>query len=123
MVAPASLIAAAALSVSSMLPRTSLAFAPQHANVVKSYASKKSPLQSVPSLIVFDLDNTLWTPELYQLRSIARQNKIPVAHKDVKLFDGAYNVIQQIKSDPDGKFANTKFAVASRTKVRRFAIL
>lgn len=76
--------------------------------------SKPSHMHSVPSLIVFDLDNTLWTPELYQLRTIARQNKIPIAHKDVKLFDGAHKVIRQIKSDP--KFANTKFAVASRTK-------
>ena len=34
----------------------------------------------------------------------------------MKLFDGAHKIIQQIKSDPDNRFANTKFAVASRTK-------
>jgi len=70
----------------------------------------------VPSLIVFDLDNTLWTPELYQLRSIARDNRHPVAHRDVKLFPGAHKIIQQIKEDPEKRFVNTKFAVASRTK-------
>lgn len=117
MVSPTALLASA-LSIISMFSST-LSFAPQHVNImVKRHASKRSPhfLQSVPSLIVFDLDNTLWTPELYQLRTIAQQNKDPVAHKDVKLFDGAHKIIQQIKSDRDSKFANTKFAVASRTK-------
>lgn len=76
--------------------------------------STSSSLPSLPSLIVFDLDNTLWTPELYQLRSIARANQNPVAHKDVQLFPAVKDIIRQIK---DGeRFANTKFAIASRTK-------
>lgn len=65
---------------------------------------------------MFDLDNTLWTPELYQLRKLARSNQYPVAHKDVKLFPGVKEIIEQIRNDNDGRFANTKFAVASRTK-------
>lgn len=73
-------------------------------------------LHAVPSLVVFDLDNTLWTPELYQLRKLARSNKHPVAHKDVKLFPAAKELIEEIRSDRDGIFAKTKFAVASRTK-------
>lgn len=77
-------------------------------------ASKSTSLNSVPSLIVFDLDNTLWTPELYQLRKLARNNQYPVAHQDVKLFPAARDMIMQMKKDE--KFANTKFAVASRTK-------
>lgn len=101
----------ALISLSSIF--SCVAFAPRHVNrVTKSFSS----LKSVPSLIVFDLDNTLWTPELYQLRSIARNNKLPVAHKDVKLFDGAHKIIQSIREDRDSRFANTKFAVASRTK-------
>jgi magnesium-dependent phosphatase 1 len=74
----------------------------------------------LPSLVVFDLDNTLWTPELYQLRTLERANQFPVAHKDVKLFPAAKEIIQQVKNDRngggEGHFAKTKFAVASRTK-------
>eukprot|EP00961_Rhodomonas_salina_P098145 1320921-Rhodomonas_salina.2 len=65
----------------------------------------------MPSLVVFDLDATLWTPELYQLRKLPgykdasdavlfhhrghdydtghTEGPGPVANKDVKLFDGA----------------------------------
>jgi len=75
----------------------------------------RTELCAVPSLIVFDLDNTLWTPELYQLRKLQRNNQIPVAHSDVKLFPAAWDIIQKIRNDPDDTFANTKFAVASRT--------
>jgi magnesium-dependent phosphatase 1 len=75
-----------------------------------------SSLNTVPSLIVFDLDNTLWTPELYQLRKLQRNNQYPVAYEDVKLFPAAWDIIQQIRNDPDDIYANTKFAVASRTK-------
>jgi magnesium-dependent phosphatase 1 len=66
-----------------------------------------------PKLIVFDLDNTLWTPELYTLRNIERDGTIPVARKDVNLFPGAQEILQMIH---DGKFNATQFAVASRTK-------
>ena len=69
-----------------------------------------------PALIVFDLDNTLWTPELYQLRSLQRQkNAMPRAGIDVDLFPGARAVIESIRSD-EGRWSNVRFAVASRTK-------
>mmetsp|Transcript_3509 Transcript_3509/g.7086 ORF Transcript_3509/g.7086 Transcript_3509/m.7086 type:complete len:480 (-) Transcript_3509:7-1446(-) len=84
--------------------------------VKRTLRMSNTPLKSVPSLIVFDLDNTLWTPELYQLRKLQRNNQYPVAHKDVKLFPAARDVINAIKKDPENKFSNTKFAVASRTK-------
>lgn len=42
-----------------------------------AFACDSLPATAVmPSLVVFDLDNTLWTPELYQLRK--RVCKIPV---------------------------------------------
>jgi magnesium-dependent phosphatase 1 len=74
---------------------------------------------SKPSLIVFDLDNTLWTPELYQLRKLERQGVTPVAGKDVKLFPGAQAILDRKRSD--GADAGTKFAVASRTKSGEWA--
>jgi len=83
-------------------------------SVASTTSTSTSSLNSVPSLIVFDLDNTLWTPELYQLRKLARNNQLPVAHKDVKLFPAAKEMIMEMKKDE--KYANTKFAVASRTK-------
>ncbi|KAL7516769.1 hypothetical protein ACHAWX_001748 [Stephanocyclus meneghinianus] len=108
------------LLLSLLLPHKfpfAFAFAPRHANGATGSTSGRAVyLRSVPSLIVFDLDNTLWTPELYQLRSIARDNRHPVAHRDVKLFPGAHKIIQQIKEDPEKRFVSTKFAVASRTK-------
>ena len=79
----------------------------------KSLSSSGTSSTSAPSLVVFDLDNTLWTPELYQLRNIERSNRCPVAHKDVQLFPAAKDVIQQIRN---GNYPGTKFAVASRTK-------
>mmetsp|Transcript_48384 Transcript_48384/g.102894 ORF Transcript_48384/g.102894 Transcript_48384/m.102894 type:complete len:499 (+) Transcript_48384:47-1543(+) len=92
-------------------------FTPIGAKLTRTTASSSTlHLHALPSLIVFDLDNTLWTPELYQLRKIARSNRYPVAHQDVKLFPAAKEIIQQIKNEREGRFAETKFAVASRTK-------
>ena len=80
--------------------------------------NKNSGIFAVPPrVIVFDLDNTLWTPELYQLRRLERANTIPVAGKDVKLFDGAKeildNIIPNLSSDGSTK---PILAIASRTK-------
>lgn len=74
----------------------------------------------LPSLIVFDLDNTLWTPELYQLRKLQSMDVNPVAGRDVKLFPAAKSIVESIRSSPE-KWANTKFAVASRTKSVQWA--
>lgn len=76
-----------------------------------------------PALIVFDLDNTLWTPELYQLRKLQAEYRkqgsnsevVPIAGKDVKLFEGASKILQSIRNSPE-EWKDTKFAVASRTK-------
>jgi magnesium-dependent phosphatase 1 len=86
----------------------------------KSFVPRESrllehqPLSAFPSLIVFDLDNTIWTPELYQLRTHERSGTTPIAGKDVKLFEGSQAVVDAIRR---GDYpSSTKFAVASRTK-------
>ena len=67
-----------------------------------------------PKLIVFDLDQTVWTPELYQLRQHQRTGRTPIAHKDVRLLPGAVSAFERKRSG--GDLAHIKFAVASRTK-------
>lgn len=71
-------------------------------------------------MIVFDLDNTVWTPELYQLRSLQRQGKLPKAGRDVKLFPGAKAILNSIRKDRQ-KWSGVKFAVASRTNQPEWA--
>ncbi|KAL1526335.1 hypothetical protein AB1Y20_015049 [Prymnesium parvum] len=64
-------------------------------------------LSHLPKLVVFDLDNTLWTPELYTLR------QLPVAWKDVWLLDAAEDALFELGSHP--RWAGTQVAIASRT--------
>ena len=71
-----------------------------------------------PRLIVFDLDNTLWTPELYTLRQIP-QGQYPSADVDVKLFEAARVVLEELSTAPQWK--HTKFGVASRTNKGQWA--
>jgi magnesium-dependent phosphatase 1 len=68
-----------------------------------------------PKLIVLDLDNTLWTPELYQLRKHQSTGQIPKAGKDVQLFPGAKALLERIRAN-DTFPTTMKVAVASRTK-------
>ena len=65
------------------------------------------PVEAVlPRLVVFDLDNTLWTPELYTLRSFSGYADAsppnPVAGKDVWLLDGAAAVKRSGSSSNTG---------------------
>ena len=84
-----------------------------------SDAEKKSRA-SFPKLIVLDLDNTVWTPELYQLRQLQRRNQFPVAGKDVTLMKGAAELLTKVR-DGDYFPSSTKFAVASRTQSGEWA--
>jgi len=82
---------------------------------INSYSNIR--LFALPRVIVFDLDNTLWTPELYQLRRLDRSNQIPVAGSDVELFDGAKEVLENILPNLRGGDGDKKpiLAIASRT--------
>lgn len=71
-------------------------------------------MNTLPKLIVFDLDNTLWKPELYQLRKLQRSNTTPKAGKDVHLMSGSQKVLKE--HIPALQQQGVQFAVASRTK-------
>ena len=70
-----------------------------------------------PSLIVFDLDATLWSPELYQLRRKLRNpDDVPRAHHDVKLYEGAQEALTWLETEANKGHGEIALAVASRTK-------
>ncbi|GMI08967.1 hypothetical protein TrVE_jg11426 [Triparma verrucosa] len=82
---------------------------------------------SLPSTIIFDLDDCLWSPEMYTLRSIpSKPVKGPLgAHGEgvigmkcssgetVKLFPAALKILQRIASN---EFENVTFGVASSSE-------
>uniref|UniRef100_A0A0G4GFC1 CSD domain-containing protein n=1 Tax=Chromera velia CCMP2878 TaxID=1169474 RepID=A0A0G4GFC1_9ALVE len=77
----------------------------------------------LPKLIVFDLDNTLWTPELYTLRSLPGYRDAsgpgPMAGRDVWLLSGASQALFELVNCE--RWAETELAVASRTNKGRWA--
>lgn len=83
-----------------------------------SSSSSSTCLDAKPSLVVFDLDNTLWTPELFQLRKLKSQGGTPLANKDVQLFPGVKSILDRKRN---GEWADVKFAIASRTKSGEWA--
>jgi len=58
---------------------------------------------------------------LYQLRKLQRNNQFPVANKDVKLFPAAAKILSELQEGGNSTFADTKFAIASRTKSGEWA--
>ena len=70
-----------------------------------------------PKLIVFDLDNTLWTPELYQIR----QKTCPRANQDIWLFPGVQTILQHMVEYADEWQSTTQLAIASRTNKGHWA--
>jgi len=71
----------------------------------------------LPELVVFDLDNTLWTPELYTLRKLPNYDSAgppgPVAGKDVWLINGAAAALHELAACE--RWTGVRVAVASRT--------
>jgi magnesium-dependent phosphatase 1 len=76
-------------------------------------AETLASLDQAPKLIVFDLDNTLWTPELYQIR----QKQPPIANRDIHLFPAALEFLQYWHSNS----STMQLAIASRTNKRAWA--
>ena len=78
---------------------------------------------ALPKLIVFDLDNTLWTPELYTLRHFPGYADAsppnPIAGQDVWLLDGAAAALHELATHE--RWRGTKVAAASRTNKARWA--
>ena len=74
-----------------------------------------------PDLIVFDLDFTLWYPEMYELEGapfkLVNGNIFDSAGEQVNLFDDVSEILMRIKTE----FLNTKIAVASRTTYPHWA--
>ena len=81
------------------------------------------PSAALPALVVFDLDHTLWTPELYQLRQLAGYQDAsgpgPVADVDVRLFDDARRVLVELAHAD--RWQHAQIAIASRTNKGRWA--
>ena len=79
------------------------------------------PSAALPALVVFDLDHTLWTPELYQLRQLAGYQDAsgpgPVADVDVRLFDDARRVLVELAHAD--RWQHAQIAIASRTNKGR----
>ena len=70
----------------------------------------------IPKVIVFDLDFTIWYPEMYLLDGDPRlQNNVLVdgSNTEIAMFPHVPKIIEHLKSNPD--FSNTLIAVASRT--------
>ena len=69
----------------------------------------------LPRLVVFDLDHTLWTPELYTLRHLPGYDDasppFPVAGEDVWLLDGAEAVLHELETHE--RWQDVRVAAAS----------
>lgn len=82
-------------------------------------ASSKPTVDEVPRVIVFDLDGTLWDPEMYQLRGgapfhpHAKNPNVMIGRtgEEVHLIGETRAVLQTLASDP--KWSNTYLAISS----------
>ena len=84
----------------------------------------KSLKMSIPSLIVFDLDMCLWSPEMFELDSAptkfdVQRGGVKAGRDTVKLFPGAQATLLRILTDP--VFQASKIAAASSTTEPGFA--
>lgn len=69
----------------------------------------------LPKIVIFDLDDTLWTPELYQIR----QMQCPTPGKEISLFSDVPAVLRMLQQ-PKSK-QSIILAIASRTNKGEWA--
>jgi len=101
-------------SVVDLQPTSAFTAMKKSPSTSRSQSSSSTSLNTLPKLIVFDLDNTIWTPELYQLRKLQRNNQAPVAGRDVELLPGFQDLLDNYL--PELQQKGVEFGVASRTK-------
>lgn len=82
------------------------------------------PRMNLPSLIVFDLDACLWTPEMFELSSPptafdASACGVRAGHETVRLFPGAQAVVRRLLTQSE--YSNVRVAVASSTTEPAYA--
>ena len=120
-------LAIAAIAVFTLLPAASAwmspaTMRPRRSSRVQSQVASTESISTLaeldeithwPKLIVLDLDNTLWTPELYQIR----QKTPPIPGKDIQLFPDAAKILKFWKD----KCPPSRLAIASRTNKGNWA--
>ena len=79
---------------------------------------------TLPSLIVFDLDHCLWSPEMFELDNAptkwdAKRGGVKAGSDTVKLFPGARDTLMRLLTDPT--FQECKIAAASSTTEPAYA--
>ncbi|KXZ45106.1 hypothetical protein GPECTOR_58g555 [Gonium pectorale] len=83
-------------------------------------------MDKVPKLVAFDLDGTLWWPEMYMLDGGApfRRDKSGAVYDKrntrIELMGASLDVLRELASDP--KWEHTKVAYVSRTEYPEWAI-
>ena len=81
----------------------------------KARASSMSGPRPVPKVVVFDLDATIWHPEVYTLRPPAGSDESwrPRLGVDVEVFEGAQSVLEEIATTRMRE--GMRVAIASRS--------
>lgn len=87
-------------------------------------APRRAPRRA-PGLVVFDLDDTVWYPEMYMLRgapfrSVSAREVEDCSGEAVTVYEGARRAITQIVAGVDG-WGETLVAYASRTECGEWA--
>ncbi|GFR40369.1 hypothetical protein Agub_g917, partial [Astrephomene gubernaculifera] len=92
-----------------------------------NHTRKASDMTSLPRLVAFDLDGTLWWPEMYMLDGGApfRRDKASGAVYDsanqrIELMGDSGAVLAELAGDP--KWADTEVAYVSRTEYPEWAV-
>lgn len=91
-----------------------------------SHPGARSSMSALPKLIAFDLDGTLWWPEMYMLSGGAPFKRSTTgavydsAGEQVKLMGASFNILKELATNPVWK--DTKVAYVSRTEYPEWAL-